>query len=119
MILQLLANATNVENNFLANETLGTILIKCTNSIFGKMIYKLLANATNVENNYLANETLKNHKNVNIHLRRTVNLKKHIRKQHYLQLNPFHVPLNPPICYNITTKTHTHKVYSGLRLRRN
>ena len=66
MILQLLANATNVENNFLANETLGTILIKCTNSIFGKTIYKLLANATNVENNYLANETLKNHMNVNI-----------------------------------------------------
>ena len=58
-----------------AKETLGTILIKCTNSIFGKIIYKLLANATNVENNYLANETLKNHKNVNIHLRRTVNLK--------------------------------------------
>ena len=58
-----------------ANETLGTILIKCTNSIFGKMIYKLLANATNVEDNYLANKTLKNHKNVNIHLRRTVNLK--------------------------------------------
>ena len=75
LILQFLANATNVEKNFLANETLGTILIKCTNFFFGKMIYKLLAN---VENNYLANETLKNHMNVNIaniHLPKTVNLK--------------------------------------------
>ena len=42
-------------------------------------------------------------------------LKKHIRKQHYLPLNAFDVPLNPPIFFNLTTITHVPHAWSPLR----